>query len=546
MNLGTIHGITATLLTALLLTGCAQAAAERVSRPKHPAPAPALAPPPAPKREFRGAWIATVDNIDWPSRKDLTVADQKAELLALVDRAAKLKLNAIVFQVRPQCDALYASTLEPWSEFLTGQMGQAPIPAYDPLAFIITEAHRRGLELHAWFNPYRALHPAAKGPVTAAHISRTKPQLVRNYGRYLWLDPGEREVQQHSLAVVMDVVKRYDLDGVHFDDYFYPYPEKNSAGQDVDFPDEPSWQKFGRPTGLSRADWRRENANQFIRHVHQAIQTEKPWVKFGISPFGIWRPGHPPQIQGFDQHEKLYADARKWLAQGWVDYFAPQLYWPIDQKAQSYPVLLNWWNQQNPQHRHIWPGLATSRLSGREGWPPEEIVRQIELARQQSGSAGHIHFSIKHVLRHSTLQTALQTGPYAEPALIPASPWLKVPPPSKPVLEVKALAPLQLSWQPTGAAPQTWLLQFRHQGKWQTEILAGPTRSVTVSVTDIDTISLRAVNRAGIIGPAAQQNFPPDYYSPGSTNKNPAAARLRGATDCKRLRYLSFLSGLLA
>ena len=186
---------------------------------------PARLSPPPPAREFRGAWIATVGNIDWPSKPGLPVAEQKAELIGLLDQAAKLRLNAVIFQVRPSCDALYPSTLEPWSEYLTGTMGQAPSPAYDPLAFALEQAHLRGLELHAWFNPYRAGAAVAKSPVSANHIRRTRPQLVREYGKSFWLDPGEREVQEYSLRVVMDVVKRYDVDGVHFDDYFYPYKE---------------------------------------------------------------------------------------------------------------------------------------------------------------------------------------------------------------------------------------------------------------------------------------------------------------------------------
>src|SRR5258707_7009726 len=179
--------------------------------------------------EFRAAWVATVANIDWPSKKGLSTAEQKAELIAILDRAAQLKLNAIIFQVRPACDAMYQSSLEPWSEYLTGVEGQPPAPFYDPLAFAIEEAHQRGLELHAWFNPYRARHLSSKGAASATHISKTHPELVRHYGKYLWLDPGEKEVQQYSLNVVMDVVKRYDIDGVHFDDYFYPYKENDAA-----------------------------------------------------------------------------------------------------------------------------------------------------------------------------------------------------------------------------------------------------------------------------------------------------------------------------
>ena len=287
---------------------------------------PSSISPPKPIREFRAAWVATVANIDWPSRKDLTTAEQKTELLAILDRAQRLRLNTVIFQVRPACDAMYASAIEPWSEYLTGTMGKPPEPYYDPLTFAVEEAHKRGLELHAWFNPYRAHHQGARSPISASHVSKTRPQLVRQYGKYLWLDPGEKDVQDYSLSVVMDVVKRYDIDGVHFDDYFYPYKEKDDEGRTLDFPDQASWTRFGAGGKLGRDDWRRENVNIFIERLYRSIKAVKPAVKFGVSPFGIWRPNNPPQIQGYDAYANLYADSRKWLAKGWVDYFAPQLF----------------------------------------------------------------------------------------------------------------------------------------------------------------------------------------------------------------------------
>ncbi len=232
--------------------------------------------PPAPMREFRAAWIATVGNSCWPSKPGLTTAQQKAELIALLDRAAALKLNAVIFQVRPACDALYVSSLEPWSEYLTGVQGHAPSPFYDPLAFAIAEAHKRGLELHAWFNPFRAHHFQAVSPIAPNHISQTHPEMVRSYGRYLWLDPGDPAARDYSLRVVMDVLKRYDVDGIHFDDYFYPYKEKNSAGNEIDFPDWPTWKKYGMNSGLSRDDWRRHNVDVFMEQTYRAIKAENP------------------------------------------------------------------------------------------------------------------------------------------------------------------------------------------------------------------------------------------------------------------------------
>ena len=266
--------------------------------------------PPSPPREFRAAWIATVGNSSWPSKSGLTTAQQKSELIAILDRTVALKMNAVIFQVRPACDALYQSSIEPWSEYLTGVQGRAPSPFYDPLAFAITEAHKRGLELHAWFNPFRAHHFQATSPIANNHISKSHPEWVRGYGKYLWLDPGDSAVRDYSLRVVMDVVKRYDVDGVHFDDYFYPYREKNSKGVEMDFPDSQTWKKFGAESGLARDDWRRRNVDRFMEKVYLSIKQEKPWVKFGISPFGIWRPQNPPSIKGFDAYAEIFADSR--------------------------------------------------------------------------------------------------------------------------------------------------------------------------------------------------------------------------------------------
>ena len=304
-------------------------------------------------REFRGVWVASVANIDWPSKRTLTTAEQQAELIALLDQAAALKLNAVLFQVRPAADALYQSSIEPWSEYLTGAQGRAPVPFWDPLAFAVREAHARNLELHAWFNPYRARHTDAKSPLSRSHIAKTNPSLVKKYGGYLWMDPGERVVRERTIRVVLDVVKRYDIDGVHIDDYFYPYPETTRRGRPIPFPDDVSWKRYRNGGGkLTRADWRRQNVDQLVEALHDGIHKVKPWVRFGVSPFGIWRPGYPAQVRGFDAYEQIYADARKWLREGWLDYFTPQLYWPTTKAAQSYPVLLQWWAEENAQGKH--------------------------------------------------------------------------------------------------------------------------------------------------------------------------------------------------
>jgi uncharacterized lipoprotein YddW (UPF0748 family) len=461
--------------------------------------------PPKPAREFRAAWVATVANIDWPSRKDLTTAEQKAELLALLDRAAQLKLNAVIFQVRPGCDALYASSIEPWSEYLTGTMGQPPAPFYDPLTFAVEEAHKRGLELHAWFNPYRARHIGAKSPIAANHISKTRPQLVRQYGRFLWLDPGEKDVQDYCLSVVMDVVKRYDIDGVHFDDYFYPYKINDDSGRELDFPDDASWKKFGAPGRESRDDWRRENVNAFIERTYKSIKAARPTVKFGVSPFGIWRPGYPAQIKGHDAYAKLYADSRKWLAQGWVDYFVPQLYWAIGPPEQSFPVLLKWWAEQNAKNRHLWPGLDATRTSGQ--WKPEEIVNQVRLARKQSGASGQVYWNVKSLARSSALGETLAREVYEQAALVPASPWLDRTQPPKPVLACEPAATgssVRAQWSSGGPQkPWLWLVQTKTGDDWKTEVWPAQKTAQTWTGSRPDIIAITEVNRSGNAGPTA-------------------------------------------
>jgi uncharacterized lipoprotein YddW (UPF0748 family) len=470
-----------------------------------------LTPPPAPppvEREFRAAWVATVDNIDFPSKRTLSTEQQKTELLAIVDKAANLNLNAIILQIRPACDSLYASDLEPWSEYLTGQQGRPPEPLYDPLQFAIEEAHKRGMELHAWFNPYRAKHFTAKAPLAPTHLQNTRPELVKTYGRHLWLDPGEPEVQEHSLRVILDVVKRYDLDGVHVDDYFYPYKERGSDGKILDFPDEPSWQKYKRQGGTkNRADWRRSNVDSFIQKMYRAVKSEKNWVKVGISPFGIYRPGFPAQIKGFDQYTELYADARKWLRQGWLDYWTPQLYWHVEPPAQSFPVLLNWWISQNVHKRHIWAGLYTSRTEDGSAKPYSlnEIPYQIRIARGMEGASGHAHFSMKWLMQNRAgLSDKLKAELYSQPALIPASPWLGSTPPASAnvTIQTKEKAKeIALSLPEGSLPPWQWIVRIRAGMNWQTRILPGTVSTLTIPI-NASWVQISAVSRTGIEGQA--------------------------------------------
>ncbi len=450
--------------------------------------------PPAAPREFRAAWVSTVANIDWPSRSNLSVDKQQAEALAILDRAKALNLNAIVLQVRPSADAIYPSELEPWSEFLTGQQGRAPRPMYDPLQFWIDQAHARGLELHAWFNPYRARHATARTPLTPGHIANTQPDAVKPYGRFLWMDPGEPVASRHTLDVVLDVVRRYDIDGVHIDDYFYPYPidAPNAAGAEsaaldggaapkaeLEFPDQPSWQRYLLAGGqLDRAGWRRQNVNQLIEALYTGIHKEKAWVRFGVSPFGIGRPDRrPPGIVGFSQYDKLYADAELWLASGWLDYLAPQLYWPVAQAPQAFDVLLDYWLAQNTHGRHVWPGLYTSRIdNSSKAFPPEEIVKQIGVTRSRAGGHGHLHFSVAALMENRKgVSDQLKAQAYQYAALVPATPWLGAAAPLAPAVTARRDgAGLALKLAPgAGKAVAQFAVWSRYGNEWRFAVAPG-------------------------------------------------------------------------
>ena len=489
------------------------------------------APPPI-AREFRGAWVASVANIDWPSRPGLSAWQQKSELIAILDRAVALNLNAILLQVRPAADALYASPFEPWSAYLTGVEGKAPEPWYDPLRFAVAEAHARGLELHAWFNPYRAKHASATGTHARTHISVAHPELVRTYGRYEWMDPGEPRVIQQTLRVMMDVVKRYDVDGIHIDDYFYPYPEIGRDSIAIPFPDSTSYAAYVRKGGtLVRDDWRRHSVDTLIQQIYARTKAIKPWVKVGISPFGIWRPGYPEQIKGFDSYEKLYGDSRKWLREGWADYFTPQLYWPIAQVPQSYPVLLGWWLGENVHARHIWPGHNASRAATGGGlWAADELNAQIRATRA-SGATGDIHFSMRTLMpvatvRRDSVLVGVATQPprqpaaeaqterlraelYSAPALVPASPWLgkRVPPRPMATIVVDDAGERVVSIVPApGGNAAWWTIRARSgNGAWLTWILpAAQLRQVVAGAADSSPLQVivTAVDRFGTESPA--------------------------------------------
>ena len=455
-------------------------------------------------KEFRAAWVATVANIDWPSKPGLPVEKQKQEAIALLDFLQAHHFNAVILQVRPQADALYDSKIEPWSYYLTGTQGKAPDPYYDPLEFWVAQAHERGIELHVWLNPYRAHHKEGKA-IGEQSIVKTHPELVVFLKEgYWWMDPARKEVQDITNSVVMDIVNRYDIDGVHMDDYFYPYPSYNG---NVDFPDSTSWAAYQHNGGkLSRGDWRRDAVNQLIEKMYQNIKAKKPWVKFGLSPFGIWRPGYPESIEGFDQYNQLYADARLWLNKGWMDYFSPQLYWPVNRYAQSFPVLLGWWAGENKMNRHLWPGINIGNDSTDKGL--DEIINEIMIDRGiQPQSKGVVHWSISSLTRNPRMADTLLRSVYKKEALVPASPWLDNNIPASPLVTTQEQGDsIRISWtHPDEKNIFHWVVYYQYGNNWNYRILNRNELSYTLKQTialgktgvPLNKIAVSAVNRAG-------------------------------------------------
>ncbi len=463
--------------------------------------APAKVKAPEVPQEFRAAWVATVHNIDWPSKRGLSAARQKAELIAILNKAKSLNMNAIVLQVRPSCDALYRSSIEPWSPWLSGAMGKSP--GYDPLEFAVAEAHARGLELHAWFNPFRA-QASASLPVSRSHVTRRHPGWVRRFDGNVWLDPGLPEVRSYSLKVIADVVARYDIDGVHIDDYFYPYPK---AGGTRSFPDAASYKRYGK--GKDRASWRRSNIDSFVSGMYATVKRKKPWVKVGISPFGIWRPGVPRGVKAdLDAYNTLFADSRSWLRNGWVDYLSPQLYWPI-RGDQSFSALLAWWDSQNTRRRHVWPGIASERIGGKR--PASETGKQIALARssRRGSSAGHIHWSMKSLMQNKRgVANMLAKSYYTGAATVPPIRWVSGSAPGKPKLNARSDGKsLFVDWERgSGTSPARYLVQTRQGGRWRpATLVAGGRRGMKWDLGGgaPEAIAVTPVDRYGNRGPTA-------------------------------------------
>ncbi len=389
-----------------------------------------------PKYEFRGVWIATVDNIDWPTHGAWDSEKQKAEFISILDMHQRNGMNAMIVQVRPAGDAFYPSQYEPWSQWLTGTQGKPPSPYYDPLQFMIEETHKRGMEFHAWLNPYRAVFNINSSSVSANHISRIHPEWFLNYGDKKYFNPASRDAQQFVIKVVRDIVKRYDVDAIHMDDYFYPYriPGK-------EFPDEASYRNSG--SRLNKDDWRRSNVDSIIQALSVAIRQEKKLCRFGISPFGVWRnkdqdPEGSDSRAGQTNYDDLYADVLLWLKKGWIDYVTPQLYREIGDDRMAYEKMLDWWSRHS-YGKHIYIGHAIYRGASREtaAWGnPNQLPDQIKLLRRYPNVQGSIYFSSKTFSRNPHgWNDSLQNNYYKYPALLPPMRWIDNEKPWPPIVE---------------------------------------------------------------------------------------------------------------
>jgi uncharacterized lipoprotein YddW (UPF0748 family) len=379
-----------------------------------------------PKREFRAAWIATVTNIDWPSSNLLSTAQQKQGLIDLLDELKRDGINTVIFQVRSECDAMYSSAFDPWSFWLTGSQGNPPFPYYDPLEFAIDEAHKRGMELHAWFNPYRAdrkVTGTGSYPKASNHVTVQHPDWIIQISTFKFLDPGLPMVRDYVSSVIYDIVSRYDVDGIHADDYFYPYPPDQITNQDA-----ATFAAY--PRGFTNlANWRRDNVNLLIAQVNDSIQSVKPWVKFGMSPFGIWKNGVPPGISGLDAYSTIYCDAIAWLHDRSIDYLTPQLYWPFG-GGQDYAKLQPWWADSVAANgRHFYPGHAYYRIAA--WFNPTEMPNQIRFDRNNPKVQGSVFFSAKHFgLNPLGVTDTLRNDLYRYQSILPIMSWKDVVPPN--------------------------------------------------------------------------------------------------------------------
>jgi len=420
----------------------------------------------APKQEFRGAWIATVINLDWPTSRTAGTEFQKIQLVTMLDKLKDAGINAVFFQVRSEGDAMYDSPFEPWSYYLTGQQGKAPEPYYDPLAFAIEEAHKRGMELHAWFNPYRSVRSVGQYPVDPSHVSETHPEWILQFGSGAGslkvLNPGIPEVRTYIFDIIKDVVRRYDVDGIHFDDYFYPYPPNQIISEDIE-----TYNTYGGSFG-NISTWRLFNINMLVRGVHEAIEAEAPHVKFGISPFGIWKSGVPAGIGGLSAVDVIYADAVNWLDQEWIDYLVPQLYWAFG-GGQDYGKLAPWWEEQmNGRHLYTGHGVyrsdaSTCNCSAGTQFTAAEVPNQVRFNRDRAGIQGSVFFRARNITDFSSrgFADSLKANLFRYPAITPTMPWKDLTPAGTP-------QQLSFNWVTDTEVELSWQAPAEMEGEAET------------------------------------------------------------------------------
>ncbi len=450
-----------------------------------------------PKYEFRAVWVATVSNIDWPSQKGLTSEQQKAEAIQLIEMNKKLGMNTIILQVRPAADALYQSDLEPWSRYLSGIQGQAPQPFYDPLKFWIEECHKRGMELHAWLNPYRVAQKFDE-PLSTSHVAFEHPEWIIKYGQKLYFDPGIPQTREFVCRVVSDIVKRYDVDAIHFDDYFYPYPLAE------EFPDTVSFRQYSR--GFSKeniADWRRENVDIIIEMLNDSIKAAKPWVKFGISPFGVWRNKEDDPLgsdtrAGTTNYDQLYANIIKWQEKGWIDYCLPQLYWRIGHPLVDFTLLANWW-KEHAYGRAMYVGHGVYKVNPESNIPewtePDQLPRQIKVLRSIPEIGGSAFYSSKWFKSNLLgFQDSLLQNYYQKPAIVPPMPWLDNTAPQM-VLKVKSSG-RKVKWKTVETMiemdkPRQFVVYMNEKGK----PFSSDTSKQIFTITEFHDIKFDRLNR---------------------------------------------------
>lgn len=479
---------------------------------------PAAAQTPAPA-EYRSAWLTTVYGLDFPGGAGTNIANQRAKIVELINVADNTGCNAILFHVRGECDAMYYSNFEPWSRQLTGTEGTAPARPWDPLQFAIDECRRRGLEVEAWFNPFRGAGDADRSH-HASHPLHDMPQIVVRYDAadddYLWLNPGHPQTDDYNSAVIMDVVSRYDVDGFHFDDYVYPYEVSTTWP----FPDSAEYAQYGG--GLSLANWRRKNIDDFIDRLKDDVAAVpgKGHVRFGIAPFGIWRPGNPSGISGLDAYNVIYGDSRKWLQQGWVDYLAPQLYWGRAADGfnpqQDFDALLTWWSNptQNPLGRHVLGGISPSRIGSTSPAPysapytAQTLVNQVDFTRNLAAAKGNIHFRLAMLAENGGtgrggFSTLLKSSEYTSDATLPAATWMDGTAPLAPTVAWSGSsgAGYTLHWTRQGGEyPQWYIAYWQTNGTWSHSVLPDWQRSLALPGTGASApanVAVCAVDRSG-------------------------------------------------